>query len=88
MCYILEHLPIYRTLCAQHTGKCYINSLRRYNMFLIQFRSAESGEKALGGGFQGPPEVATMAGQPFQEHLGGSYVQELLCGREAPDLVS
>ena len=37
-------------------------------------------------GFRGPPEEATMAGQPFQEHLKGSYIQDLLCRGEAPDL--
>ena len=42
------------------------------------------------GGVSRPPEEATMAGQPFQEHLKGSYIQDLLCrgDSEAPDLVS
>ena len=35
-----------------------------------------------------PPEEATMAGQPFQEHLKGRDIQDLLCRGEAPDLVS
>jgi len=51
-------------------------------------RSTKSGGKAQGVGFRGPPEEATMAGQPFQEHLKGSYIQDLLCRGEAPDLVS
>ena len=51
-------------------------------------RATKSGGKAQGVGFQGPPEEATMAGQPFQEHLKGSYIQDLLCRGEAPDLVS
>ena len=45
---------------------------------------------AQGVGFRGPfwgPEEATMAGQPFQQHLKGRSVQELLCHGEAPDLV-
>ena len=33
-------------------------------------------------------EEATMAGWPFQEHLKGLSVQELLCLGEAPGLVS
>ena len=51
-------------------------------------RATKSGGKAQGVGFRGPPEEATMAGQPFQEHLKGSYIQDLLCRGEAPDLVS
>ena len=35
-------------------------------------RATKSGGKAQGVGFQGPPEEATMAGQPFQEPLKGS----------------
>jgi hypothetical protein len=45
---------------------------------------------AQGVGFRGScwgPEEATMAGQPFQQHLKGRSVQELLCHGEAPDLV-
>ena len=43
-----------------------------------------------GGVFEAPdsPEEATMARQPFQEHLKGRSVQELLWRGEAPDLVS
>ena len=44
-------------------------------------------EKLKGWGFEAPEE-ATMAGQPFQEHLKGSDVQDLLCHGEAPGLVS
>jgi len=51
-------------------------------------RSTKSGGKAQGVGFRGPPEEATMAGQPFQEHLMGRDIQDLLCRGEAPDLVS
>ena len=51
-------------------------------------RATKSGGKAQGVGFRGPPEEATMAGQPFQEHLMGRDIQDLLCRREAPDLVS
>ena len=51
-------------------------------------RATKSGGKAQGVGFRGPPEEATMAGQPFQEHVKASDVQELLCRGEAPDLVS
>ena len=52
-------------------------------------RATKSGGKAQGVGFRGPaPEEATMAGQPFQEHLKGSNIQDLLCRGEAPDLVS
>ena len=51
-------------------------------------RATKSGGKAQGVGFRGPPEEATMAGQPFQEHLNGSDIQDLLCRGEAPDLVS
>ena len=51
-------------------------------------RATKSGGKAQGVGFRGPPEEATMAGQPFQEHLMGHYIQDLLCRWEAPDLVS
>ena len=50
-------------------------------------RSTKSGGKAQGVGFQDPPEKATMAGQPFQEHLKGSDVQDLLCRSGAPGLV-
>ena len=55
---------------------------------LEPYRATKSGGKAQGVGFRGPPEEATMAGQPFQEHLMGRYVQDLLCRWEAPDLVS
>ena len=53
-------------------------------------RSTKSGGKAQGVGFRGPSEEATMAraGQPFQEHLMGRDIQDLLCHGEAPDLVS
>ena len=52
-------------------------------------RATKSGGKAQGVGFRGPPqaEEATMAGQPFQEHLMDSNIQDL-CRWEAPDLVS
>ena len=51
-------------------------------------RSTKSGGKAQGVGFQDPREEATMAGQPFQEHLKDADVQDLLCRGEAPGLVS
>ena len=51
-------------------------------------RATKSGGKAQGVGFRGPPEEATMARQPFQDHLMGRDIQDLLCRGEAPDLVS
>ena len=61
-------------------------------VFRVQFPSnlLEPQRAAQGVGFRGPfwgPEEATMAGQPFQQHLKGRSVQELLCHGEAPDLV-
>jgi len=43
-------------------------------------RATKSGEKAEGVRFRGHPEEATMAGQPFPEHLKGNYIQDLLKG--------
>ena len=61
-------------------------------VFRVQFLSnlLEPQRAAQGVGFRGPfwgSEEATMAGQPFQQHLKGHSFQELLCRGEAPDLV-
>jgi len=57
---------------------------KKYQTFWSHTELRKTGERLL----QGPSEEATMACQPFKEHLEGSTVQEhLSCGaREPPAL--
>ena len=59
------------SLLSSPTGQLVQSDWTSRRLVLPMARATKSGGKAQGVGFRGPPEEATMAGQPFQDHLMG-----------------